>query len=36
MARRTGQGELPLTDAALAEMQREILGKTTLTQFGVR
>lgn len=36
MARRTGQGALPLTDAALAEMQREILGKTTLTHFGVR
>jgi hypothetical protein len=36
MARRTGQGELPLTDAALAELQREILGRTTLTRFGIR
>lgn len=37
MARRTGQGEPPLTDAALAELQREILGdRTTLAHFGVR
>ncbi len=37
MARRTGQGVVPLTDAALAELQREILGdRTTLTRFGVR
>lgn len=37
MARRTGQGEVPLTDAALAELQREILGdRTTMTHFGVR
>lgn len=37
MARRTGQGEPPLSDAALAELQREILGdKTTLVHFGVR
>ncbi len=37
MARRTGQGALPLTDAALAQLQREILGdKTTLARFGIR
>lgn len=37
MARRTAQGELPFTDAALAELQREILGaRTTLTRFGIR
>lgn len=36
MARRTGQGDPPLTSAMLAELQREILGKTTLTQFGIR
>lgn len=37
MARRTGQGELPLTDASLAELQREILGPvTTLTRLGLR
>ncbi|WP_287743917.1 Fic family protein [Diaphorobacter sp.] len=37
MARRTGQGELPLSDAVLAELQREILGdRTTITRFGVR
>lgn len=37
LARRTGQGELPLTDAALAEMQEEILGAvTTLTRLGIR
>jgi fido (protein-threonine AMPylation protein) len=37
MARRTGQGELPLTDAALAALQREILGdRTTLARFGIR
>ncbi len=37
MARRTGQGEWPLTDAALAELQREILGeRTTLVRFGIR
>jgi hypothetical protein len=37
MARRTGQGDLPLTDLTLAGLQREILGaKTTLTHFGVR
>lgn len=37
MARRTGQGEPPLTGSALAELQREILGgRTTLAHFGVR
>lgn len=37
LARRTGQGEVPLTDAALAEMQEEILGPvTTLTRLGIR
>jgi len=37
MARRTGQDELPLSDVALAELQREILGdRTTITRFGVR
>lgn len=37
MARRTGQGEWPLTDTALAELQREILGeRTTLVCFGIR
>jgi Fic/DOC family len=37
MANRTGQGELPLNDAALAELQQEILGeRTTITHFGVR
>ena len=37
MARCTGQGEVPLSDAALAELQRDILGeRTTITHFGVR
>lgn len=37
MARRTGQGEWPLTDTTLAELQREILGeRTTLVRFGIR
>lgn len=37
LARRTGQGEIPLSDAGLAELQREILGeRTTLSHFGVR
>lgn len=37
MARRTGQGQLPLSDATLAELQQEILGKkTTITHFGLR
>ena len=38
LARRTGQGErAPLDDAALAELQREILGqRTTVQRFGLR
>lgn len=37
LARRTGEGALPLGDAALAQLQSEILGKrTTLQQFGIR
>jgi len=37
MAQRTGQGDIPLSDAALAELQRDILGeRTTLTRFGIR
>ena len=37
MARRTGQGEPPLTQGALGELQREILGPvTTLTRLGIR
>ncbi|WP_434601762.1 Fic family protein [Pseudomonas sp. Z4-7] len=37
MARRTGQGAVPLSNAALAELQQEILGdRTTITHFGVR
>lgn len=37
MARRTGQGPLPLTDASLAELQQEILGPmTTLGRTGLR
>lgn len=37
MARRTGQGEVPLSDLALAELQREILGdRTTIVHFGLR
>lgn len=37
MARRTGQGEVLLSDAALAELQKEILGeRTTIAHFGVR
>jgi Fic/DOC family len=37
MARRTGQGDLPLTDDVLAELQREILGPvTTLNRLGIR
>lgn len=37
MARRTGQGEPPLHDAALAGLQREILGdRTTISRCGVR
>jgi hypothetical protein len=37
MARRTGQGDVPLSNAALAELQRETLGdRTTMTHFGIR
>ncbi len=37
METRTGQGNAPLTDEALATLQREILGQvTTLTSFGLR
>ncbi|WP_372053865.1 Fic family protein [Tistrella mobilis] len=37
MARRTGQGEVPLDDAALALLQHEILGeKTVIGRFGLR
>lgn len=37
LARRTGEGELPLGDPALGALQGEILGRrTTLQQFGVR
>ena len=37
MARRTGQGPLPLSDAALGELQQEILGPlTTVARAGVR
>ncbi|HYQ25281.1 Fic family protein [Stenotrophomonas sp.] len=37
MARRTGAGDAPLSGAALAELQQEILGSlTTLEQFGIR
>lgn len=37
LARRTGQGEVPLDDTALADLQRAILGvRTTLTHFGLR
>ncbi len=37
MARRTGQGEMPLSDATLAELQRDILGeRTTLERYGLR
>ncbi|KVC49202.1 Fic family protein [Burkholderia diffusa] len=37
LARRTAQGEQPLTDRAVAELQREILGeRTTLAHFGFR
>jgi hypothetical protein len=37
MGRRTGQGPMPLDDASLADLQREILGnRTTLTSYGVR
>ncbi|MDY0206542.1 MAG: Fic family protein [Pseudomonas sp.] len=37
MARRTGHGALPLSDAMLAELQQDILGeRTTITHFGLR
>lgn len=37
MARRTGRGEVPLSDAALAALQQEILGdRTTIAHFGLR
>jgi len=37
IAKRTGQGPLPLDHPTLAELQREILGKrNTLTHFGIR
>ncbi len=37
MARRTGQGEVPLSDGALAELQQAILGeRTTIEHFGIR
>lgn len=37
LGRRTGKGELALTDAVLAEIQKEILGaRTTLQKFGLR
>ena len=37
LAQRTGEGELPLSDPALGDLQGEILGGlTTLQQFGLR
>jgi len=37
LARRTGQDEVPLTEVALAELQKEILGPvTTLERLGIR
>ncbi len=37
LAKRTGQGALPLDDTSLAQLQSEILGRrTTVQQFGVR
>jgi hypothetical protein len=37
LARRTGQGALPLNDSALSQLQSEILGpRVTLQQFGLR
>lgn len=37
MARRTGDGDSPLSGDSLVQLQREILGeRTTLTHFGVR
>lgn len=37
LARRTGEGALPLNETALAQLQSEILGRrTTLQHFGIR
>ncbi|MDO5679093.1 MAG: Fic family protein [Pelistega sp.] len=37
MARRTGNDDVPLSNASLAQLQREILGEnTTITHFGIR
>src|SRR3546814_16583330 len=37
IARRTGHGDSPLSDTALAQLQGEILGRrTTLPHFGLR
>ena len=37
MARRTGRGDMPLSDAALSELQQEILGeRTVITRYGIR
>lgn len=37
MVRRIGQGELPLSDSTLEQLQADILGpRTSLTRFGVR
>lgn len=37
LARRTGEGALPLNEASLAHLQSEILGRrTSLLQFGIR
>jgi hypothetical protein len=37
LGRRTGQGEVPLTNESLSQLQAEILGeRTTLRQFGLR
>ncbi|QWT21481.1 Fic family protein [Bacillus sp. NP157] len=37
MARRTGEGEVPLSEARLAELQGDILGdRTTVTRLGLR
>jgi hypothetical protein len=37
LGRRTGQGEVPLTNSSLAQLQSEILGdRTSVAQFGLR
>ncbi|MFM8356613.1 MAG: Fic family protein [Gammaproteobacteria bacterium] len=37
LARRTGQGQLPIDNATLAELQMDILGqRTSLREFGIR